>query len=266
MDGSPSFRGFHPFGLMFQSPMHHQPTRYWSLKPRVLLGFVLVAWPLLAAFLLASRSLDETARLGLDMARQIHSQTRTVQQVLENISDIERKARLFVLLADPAVRQPYERAAYEKVRASFREALDDLLRLSLDNSIVLLANELSQKEALIHQQLLDWAARSNPTPAIDQAFQGLRETAGALSRQFDQQVDRRMQTLSAHTEDSKQSLSWRIGILLAVSLGMLSFVLSWIERSLARQYRAPEVQPLTRPPGAPALDEPPTEPNREVSP
>lgn len=247
--------------------MHQQPALGWPWKPQVVTGFVLVAVPLLVAFLLAARSLDETARLGRDMNRRIYSQTLTVHRVLEKISDVERKARLFVLLSDPAVRQPYEREAYEKVRGSFQEALDELRRIALDNSLVLLANELAQKEDLIHQQLLDWAARSSPTPAIDQAFLGLRETAAALSRQFEGHVEQLFQTLSAQTEANKRSLLWRTGMLLMVSFGLLITLLTRIERSLARQLRALETQRLAQSAGMPSVDGPPPGPSsREATP
>jgi len=46
--------------------------------------------------------------IGQDNQFQVFEQTKAIRLVLQKTADIERKARLFVLLSDPALRQPYE--------------------------------------------------------------------------------------------------------------------------------------------------------------
>ena len=222
--------------------MFIQRRQQWSLQPQAIMGLILVALPVIAAILLAAKSLDETAKLGWDLNQRIYTETRTVHRVFEKISDIERKARLFVLLSDPSLRQPYERVSYEKVRTSFQQALMDLRSMSNDNEILLLANELEQKEDLIYQQLIGWDARSSPAPAVDQAFHGLREASAALSRQFDQHVEQTFQALWQQTQASKKLLLLDSGILLAISLGVLLALLVRQKRILVG--RMGEINPL----------------------
>ncbi len=201
------------------------------------MGFVLVACPMAAVVLLATRSLDTALSQSQALHYRIYEETRTVRLVLEKASDIERKARLFVLLSDPALRQPYERNSYENVRTAFQQALATLRGLLLDKESLLLANELTEKENLIHQQLTAWDPKRQTAPAIDQAFLGLREVATALSRQFENHVDQEFARLRVQTEANQQTLRARSGLLLATSLGLLAGLLALLEQSLTRRFR-----------------------------
>ena len=220
-------------------PLHSPPS--WSWRYRLILGFVLVALPLLALVVLANRSLDATIIESRGLNDRIYAQSRTVQRVLEKASDVERKARLFILFSDPALRQPYERDSYEQVRAALQQALGGLRALSLDQAIVLRANELAAKEELIHQQLARWNPQQQPAPAIDQAFLGLREAVSGLARQFDSHVDETFARLQSEAMTRQQRLLLGSGLLLAASLGVLALWLRWLERAQAQHWRGPEV-------------------------
>lgn len=204
------------------------------------MGYVLVAGPMVATVLLATQSLDTTVSQGQALNYRLYDETKTVRLVLEKASDIERKARLFVLLSDPVLHQPYERDSYENVRIMFQQALGTLRALSPDREILLLANELTEKEGLIHQQLVAWDPKRQAAPAIDQAFLALREAATALSRKFESHVDQEFTRLRAQTGVSKQQLVVRSGMLLALSLGLLVGLLTVLKRSLAQRFRESE--------------------------
>ena len=125
-----------------------------SLKSLIVLGFVIAVIPLFLAVMYAAFGMRETSALGRTINYQVFEQTKAIRLVLQKTADIERKATLFVLLSDPALRQPYEQQSYENTRASFKQALSELLKLRLDNKIALLVNELSEKENLIYQQII----------------------------------------------------------------------------------------------------------------
>ena len=114
-----------------------------SLKSLIFLGFVIAVIPLFFAVMYAAIGMRETSALGRIINYQVFEQTKAIRQVLQKTADIERKARLFVLLSDPSIRQPYEQQSYESTRASFKQALSVLLKLHVDNKIALLVNELS---------------------------------------------------------------------------------------------------------------------------
>ena len=65
----------------------------------------------LSAFFLENKfmlhvALRETAALGRGMNYQLLEQAKTVRLALQKTADIERKARLFVLLADTSLHRP----------------------------------------------------------------------------------------------------------------------------------------------------------------
>ncbi|MDD1648965.1 MAG: hypothetical protein LUO80_01040 [Methylococcaceae bacterium] len=209
--------------------------RFHSLKSLIVIGFAIAVMPLIAGVLYAGRTVEETAVLGRDNHYKVYEQTKAVNLVLQKTSDIERKARLFVLLADPSLRQPYERQSYETARASFRLAIEELQKLSVDNAIILLASELSEKEVLIYHQIIgseESDSSSLPKLPVEQAFVGLREAASALSRAFEDHVDLEFNQMRQQSETRGQALQAKFAALLGISIAFIFALLVYLERSL----------------------------------
>lgn len=203
-----------------------------SLKSLIVLGFVIAVIPLFLAVMYAAFGMRETSALGRTVNSQVFEQTKTIRLVLQKAADIERKAKLFVLLSDPTLRQPYERQSYETVRASFKQALNDLLKLQVDNKIALLVNELSEKENLIYQQIIGSDDENNLVLPIDEAFQGLRESAANLSREFENHVDHEFNELHQLSESLEHGLLIRGGVLLAISFVVIALLLIVLSRAM----------------------------------
>jgi len=170
--------------------------------------------------------------LGRAINFQVFEQTKAIRLVLQKTADIERKARLFVLLSDPAVRQPYEQQSYESTRASFKQALSVLLKLHVDNKIALLVNELSEKENLIYQQIIGSASENNLKLPVDEAFQGLRESSYSLSREFESHVDHQFNELRQQSEALEQGLLIKGAVLLIISFIFIAILLTVLSRSI----------------------------------
>jgi len=203
-----------------------------SLKSLIVLGFVIAVIPLFLAVMYAAFGMRETSALGRTINFQVFEQTKAIRLVLQKTGDIERKARLFVLLSDPALRQPYEQQSYESTRASFKEALSVLLKLHVDNKIALLVNELSEKESLIYQQIIGAAGENNLKLPVDDAFQGLRESSHSLSREFENHVDHQFNELRRQSESLEQGLLIKGAVLLAVSFIFIAILLAVLSRSM----------------------------------
>jgi two-component system sensor histidine kinase GlrK len=203
-----------------------------SLKSLVLLGFVVAVIPLFLGVMYAAFAMRETATLGRIINSQVFEQTKTIRQVLQKASDIERKARLFVLLSDPALRQPYEQQSYESARASFKQALNELLKLHVDNKIALLVNELSEKEKLIYQQIIGSGNENNLKLPVDEAFQGFREASYTLSREFESHVDHEFNELRQQSESLEQGLLVKGAVLLLISVIFIAILLAALSRSM----------------------------------
>lgn len=203
-----------------------------SLKSLIVLGFATAVIPLFLGVMYAAYGLRETAELGRTINSQVFEQTKTIRMVLQKSSDIERKARLFVLLSDPTLRQPYERESYEAARASFKQSLSDLLKLHVDNKIALLVNELSEKENLIYQQIIGSETENSFKLPIDEAFQGLRESSTILSREFENHVEHTFNELRQLSESLEQGLLIKGAILLMLSCTLVFALLNALSRSM----------------------------------
>ena len=181
-------------------------NNFLSLKSLIVLGFVIAVIPLFFGVMYASFAMLETSALGRTMNYEVFEQTKTVRMVLQKASDIERKAKLFVLFSDPALRKPYERESYESARVSFKQALNELLKLHVDKKIALLVNELSKKENLIYEQIISSEINNNFSLPIDEAFQGLREASNILSREFESHVEHKFNELRQDSESLENGL------------------------------------------------------------
>lgn len=196
------------------------------------MGFVIAVIPLFLGVMYAAFAMRETAALGRAINYQVFAQTKTVRLVLQKSSEIERKARLFILLSDPAVRQPYERESYENARAAFKQALAELLKLNVDNKIALLVNELSEKENLIYQQIMGSANEDNANLPVNEAFQGFRESSNTLSSEFESHVDHEFNELRQQSEALEQGLLVKGGVLLLIAFVFIVLLLLVLSRSM----------------------------------
>lgn len=203
-----------------------------SLKSLIVLGFVMAVIPLFMGGIYAVLALRETSALGRTVNSQIFEQTKSIRLVLQKASDIERKARLFVLLSDPALRQPYEKQSYETARASFKQSLNELLTLHVDNNIALLVNELSEKENLIYQQIVGAGNGSNLGLPVNEAFQGLRESSNTLAREFESHVDQEFNALRQQSEALEQNVLLKGAVLLSFSFVFITILLIMLSRSM----------------------------------
>lgn len=203
-----------------------------SLKSLIILGFVIAVIPLFLAVMYAAFGMRETSALGRTINSQVFEQTKAIRLVLQKTADIERKARLFVLLSDPALRHPYEQQSYESTRASLKQALSELQKLHIDNKIALLVDELSEKENLIYQQIIGSANENNLKLPVDEAFQGLRESSASLSREFESHVDHEFNELRQQSESLEQGLLIKGAVLLAVSFIFITILLAILSRSM----------------------------------
>ncbi|MGR8930204.1 MAG: sensor histidine kinase [Gammaproteobacteria bacterium] len=205
---------------------------FLSLKPLIVVGVIAAIAPLITGAIYAAYGLREATTLSRKINAQVFEQTKTIGLLLQKASDVERKARLFILLSDPAVRQPYERESYETVRASFSQVLDELLKLGINNKIALLANELAEKENLIYQQIIDSESEENVKLPIDDAFQDLHESASNLSREFERYVEQTFDESRRLSQSLERELLTK-GILLLLFSGLVIVtLLATLSRSI----------------------------------
>jgi len=206
--------------------------KLFSLKYLIPIGFVVVLVPLLFAVMYAAFAMRDIAKLEQRTFYQIVDQVKTARSALQMVSDIERKAKLFVILAHPALRQPYERQSYETVRNSLREALGELLKMGVNEKVAFSINQLSEQERLVYEQIISSETGDRVAVPDDGAFQGLHAAANTLWREISEQVDREAKELYAQSKLVQQDLVIKAGFLLPISVAVILFLLSLFTRSV----------------------------------
>lgn len=206
--------------------------KLFSLKYLIPIGFVVVLVPLLFAVMYAAFAMRDIARLEQRTFYQIVEQVKTARSALQMVSDIERKAKLFVILAHPSLRQPYERQSYETVRNALRQTLGDLLKMGVDEKVALSINELSEQERIVYEQIISSEADERVTLPDEQVFQGLHAAASALWREISDQVDREAKELYKQSKSVQHDLMIKAGFLLPISVAVILFLLTLLTRSV----------------------------------
>lgn len=222
-----------PFGQARVSPKAFAEGLF-SLKYLIAAGFLVTMIPVVIALTYAGLGMRETASLGEQALHQTAEQMKSMRLVLQQVNDIERKAKLFVLLSDPSLRQPYERESYENVRNSFRQSTDELLKRSLDNRLTLLITELLEKERLIHDQITAFDANDNPKLPVEEAFRGLRDAANELWQEVTGRVSRQAEGLHQQAGELEQRLLIRTLALMTFSVGFFVVFMAVLHRSIRR--------------------------------
>lgn len=219
---------FHVESSTFERPSMKPTNRHrnnMSFKAWIMLHTLLIMLPMFLSVTYVAHEVDKTSRFSIDLNNQILRQTKSIRWVLQRTADVERKAKLFMVLSDPALGKTYELESYEATRASMHQELNELLQSPINNQLTLLINELAEKEAIIYQLILS-PERHGSEKLIDSAFSGLRESSNILAREFESFVDQQSRLILKQS----QTMTW-----LFLTIGAaLSLIALWSIVTLSR--------------------------------
>jgi len=211
-------------GVMFS------PQRY-SFRQLLLVAFVLIAALLSVASLRGLYLLEGLLRQSSEGARQAVARTADAQVLAERTVAMERAARQFLVLEDPALRQRFAETA--------RDATAALARLVDEGIPPNLAQDWRTTEASIEMGLrTPDAAKRTPETEITAAFRELDGINAAIAERVRLDTDLRNQVLMSQLEAGRAQL-WRqilaaiaVTIVLALAFGL------WLARPLKRLEKA----------------------------
>ncbi len=206
------------------------PQRY-SFRQLLLVAFVLIAALLSVASLRGLYLLEALLRQSSEGARQAVARTADAQVLAERTVAMERAARQFLVLEDPALRQRFAQTA--------RDATAALARLVDEGIPANLAQDWRTTEANIELGLrTPDAARRTPESEITAAFRDLDGINSAIAERVRLDTDLRNQVLMSQLDAGRAQL-WRqilaaiaVTIVLALAFGL------WLARPLKRLEKA----------------------------
>jgi len=179
----------------------------------MLLGFSLVALPLLVAVVNAAVQIRRLAAQSEALVVQGVKTARYNQLLIEQIAGLERRARLYQVIADRELLDVY-RENHER----FLDTLVQLGKLKQDPQSETQLQMLRTESMAIRQTL---SARPPGSPEQIQAvgnFSRLWETATEMAEASRRQIDQQLETLQRATADAQRSLFWQSAALIPGTL------------------------------------------------
>jgi two-component system sensor histidine kinase GlrK len=170
-----------------------------------LVGFMLVALPLLLGLANSALSVGQVANQSRKAVHQAVQATQSSRILIEQLTAMERRFRQFMILGDASLLDGFE-VAHEKFRTE-AQALEALVPDAARRSLV---GELAGAEQALRDRVV--AARGNPEEIRDVVgeFTPLAELARTIEQQGSEVVDREVRSLQDKAEEVRQLVIWQL--------------------------------------------------------
>ena len=207
-----------------------------SFRQLLLMAFLLIASLLVATSVRALFTLEGLAVHSRQASRQAVGMTEHLQRLQERTAAMERTARQFLVLDDPAFRARYEEAA-----AQAQQALD-AVAADVPGASADVVSAWEKNRDVLWQVLQQPASqRSSAAADVQQALSQLPVLNQQLSDQSDAQISAHNDLLLDELEQQRAMLSWQVigaivlAVLLACVFGLwLSMPLEQLETAINR--------------------------------
>jgi two-component system sensor histidine kinase GlrK len=183
-----------------------------SFLKLLLLGFALVSLPLILALLNATAYVDRLTTQSQAAVDQAAEAARGSRVLMEQVTAMERLARQYLILGDPALL-----ADYAKVRDGFKQTTSDMSLLPLDESQLQDLNRTIEKEQALFEQL-DRKHGDERRQLID-GYVELSELANNVLKQSNLLIDREVENMGEAARRAQRSLLWQLAA--SIPLGIL---------------------------------------------
>jgi len=191
---------------MVQTLRSHLRSVYFygpkSFLTLILIGFGFVALPLIFALIYSAFHVERLADKSQTTVYAAVRATQNTRMLLEQLTGMERSARQYHVLADPAFLQTYE----EKHHA-FQKTIEDLLASLHDQAIRSQLQSLADKESA-QFQIINTKPASPQTDSAISEFLPLVELAQQISEDSNKEIDSEVEDMHQTSERTLKTLLW----------------------------------------------------------
>ena len=181
----------------------------------MLLGFCLVALPLLVAVIIAAVQIRKLAQQSEQLVEQGVLATRYNQLLFEQIASLERGARFYQVMGNPELI-----AVYRENHSRFGDTLDNLGRLTRDlrsdSQLLTLRTEADAIWQVLQKARPESPVIGTTAPHFARLWTSAQDLADTSRRQIDAQLD----TLQDATADAQRTLLWQAAALVPITIGL----------------------------------------------
>ena len=202
-----------------------------SLSGLILLGFVVVALPLLFGTINAAIEMRNLSSASERLVTNGVAATQFTQAIVRQVASLERTARLYQIL-----RRPSLLSTFQQNHRLLIDTLDGLENLPGDPDRAAVIERMRSST-----QDIEAGLASPDTPRVNDAlrqFTQLSKDAGQLSKLASSQTDRELKELRAETERTRQRILWQTAALVPVTLGLMLLFTLFVGRPIRQIDRA----------------------------
>jgi len=191
----------------------------------MLIGFALVAVPLLFAVIVSATKVRGLANESAALVRTgVHS-THLSQQLYQHVNTMERNARLFQVLKDESYL-----GVYDVARQRFDETLNSVLKTpEVNKSIAEQASQMQATDMLLSQLLHSHSNNDQSRNAqINESFAKLSESVNTLAALTGRQIENGLSHIQTSTNETQNYLLWQaVGVIVitAVLVGVFTLLI-----------------------------------------
>ena len=208
-----------------------------SILGLVLIGFSLVALPLLVAVVRASFHVDKFAEQSQHLVVQGIEVTQLIERLAEYNADIERFARQYYVVRDSSLW-----ASYYDAKLRFAATLESLGDVVTAQELVVQVEKLQKlNEVFIENTLpaveLTTAAEGVP-PALLERFSERRQAVATLAHQSHKGIENSLELLEVQAAATRRRLMWQSAMLLPITIALGAVFTILIARPIRELTRA----------------------------
>ena len=198
-----------------------------SLSGLLLLGFAVVALPLLIAVVSAAFEMRNLSAASERLVLNGVAATQYTQALVRQVASLERTARLYQIIPRPALLE-----AFDQNRALLLRSLEDFARLPGEPERQQVIERM-RVTVLSIAQGLGSGTPGNVAKAVKE-FTQLSKDAGRLSSLAGAQTDRELKLLQSETEQTRRRLFWQAAALVPVTLVMILLFAIFLARPIGQ--------------------------------
>ncbi|HUO81793.1 MAG TPA: HAMP domain-containing sensor histidine kinase [Gammaproteobacteria bacterium] len=201
-----------------------------SLFGLILIGFALVAVPLLAAVLWAAVYMDRLAERSEALIVNGVQATRASRLIVEQITSLERNARLYQVLNDPGMLN-----LYVAKHSELKDTIESLSRLLAHAAVT---ESLVQLRATSESILADLRAGEGTPELMPDRFRALSAHAGVIAGASNRLIDAELGLMQSSARRAQRGLAWMSAALLPGTLALVIVFTLLVARPIRQIDRA----------------------------
>ncbi|MDP9064792.1 MAG: hypothetical protein M3O06_02870, partial [Pseudomonadota bacterium] len=184
-----------------------------SLSGLMLIGFTIVAAPLLFAIVNAAVQMNRLSNRSEQLVVHGIQGTRNNQRMFEEINALERTARLYQIIGNTELLDAYARNHVRLI-----DTVEELLTLPLDARSQSDARSLLDEAAALSRGLQSASPNSPRMAEIINKFPQLSERASSVSDQISAQIDTELTSLQLAAQRTQQKMFLQTLLLVPMTL------------------------------------------------